>query len=170
MELLDLYDDNGKVTGKTIVRGDKSAKVEPTEHIALATIFIENSEGKFLIQKTSKEKGDVFSTTGGHVDSGETPLDTIIRETKEEIGVGIDSDEIEEYGYMMFDMPLRFIFYVKKDVDVSNLKLQKEEVDYVKYMSVEEIQDLIQSGQMLKSHAILFNELLSKLNNKKLKK
>lgn len=170
MELLDLYDDNGKVTGKTIVRGDKSAKVEPNEHIALATIFIENSEGKFLIQKTSKEKGDVFSTTGGHVDSGETPLDTIIRETKEEIGVSIDSDEIEEYGYMMFDMPLRFIFYVKKDVDVSDLKLQKEEVDYVKYMSVEEIQDLIQSGQMLKSHAILFNELLSKLNNKKLKK
>ena len=46
MELLDLYDDNGKVTGKTIVRGDKSAKVEPNEHIALATIFIENSEGK----------------------------------------------------------------------------------------------------------------------------
>lgn len=106
MELLDLYDDNGKVIGKTIVRGDKSAKVEPNEHIALATIFIENSEGKFLIQKTSKEKGDVFSTTGGHVDSGETPLDTIIRETKEEIGVSIDSDEIEEYGYMMFDMPL----------------------------------------------------------------
>lgn len=170
MELLDLYDDNGKVTGKTIVRGDKSAKVEPNEHIALATIFIENSEGKFLIQKTSKEKGDVFSTTGGHVDSGETPLDTIIRETKEEIGVSIDADEIEEYGYMMFDMPLRFIFYAKKDIDVSNLKLQKEEVDYVKYMSVEEIQDLIQSGQMLKSHAIQFNELLSKLNNKKLKK
>lgn len=170
MELLDLYDENGNVTGKTIVRGDKSAKVESNEHIALATIFIENSEGKFLIQKTSKEKGDVFSTTGGHVDSGETPLDTIIRETKEEIGVSIDSDEIEEYGYMMFDMPLRFIFYVKKDVDVSNLKLQKEEVDYVKYMSVEEIQDLIKSGQMLKSHAIQFNELLSKLNNKKLKK
>ena len=71
---------------------------------------------------------------------------------------------------MMFDIPLRFIFYVKKDIDVCNIQLQKEEVDYVKYMSVEEIQDLIQSGQMLKSHAILFNELLSKLNNKKLKK
>lgn len=170
MELLDLYDDNGNVTGKTIVRGDKSAKVEPNEHIALATIFIQNSEGKFLIQKTSKEKGDVFSTTGGHVASGETPLVTIKRETKEEIGVDIDSDEIEEYGYMMFDMPLRFIFYVKKNVDVNNLKLQKEEVDYVKYMSVEEIQELIQSGQFLKSHGIQFNELLTKLNNKQLKK
>ncbi|MBP3920994.1 MAG: NUDIX domain-containing protein [Bacilli bacterium] len=170
MELLDIYDDNGKITGKTMVRGDKSRKIEPNEHIALATIFIENSEGEFLIQKTSKEKGNIFSTTGGHVDSGETPLDTIIRETKEEIGVDIHSDEIEEYGYMMFDMPLRFIFYVKKDVDVSHLKLQKEEVDYVKYMSVDEIQDLIESGQMLKSHGIQFNELLTKLNNKQLKK
>lgn len=170
MELLDIYDDNGKVTGKTIVRGDKSAKLEPNEHIAVATIFIENSEGKFLIQKTSKEKGDVFSTTGGHIDSGETPLEAIIRETKEEIGVDITSEEIQDYGYLMYDVPLRFMFYTKKDVDINNTKLQKEEVDYVKYMSVDEIQDLIQSGQMLKSHAIQFNELLSKLNNKQLKK
>ena len=62
----------------------------------------------------------------------------------------------------MFDMPLRFIFYVKKDIDINSISLQKEEVDYVKYMTVEEIQELIESGKMLKSHVILFNELLSK--------
>lgn len=62
----------------------------------------------------------------------------------------------------MFDMPLRFIFYVKKDIDINSISLQKEEVDYVKYMTVEEIQELIESGKMLKSHGILFNELLSK--------
>ena len=59
-------------------------------------------------------------------------------------------------------MPLRFIFYVKKDIDINSISLQKEEVDYVKYMTVEEIQELIESGKMLKSHGILFNELLSK--------
>ena len=62
----------------------------------------------------------------------------------------------------MFDMPLRFIFYVKKDIDINSISLQKEEVYYVKYMTVEEIQELIESGKMLKSHGILFNELLSK--------
>lgn len=169
MEILDIYDDNGNITGKTMVRGDKSTKLESNEHIALATIFIENSEGKFLIQKTSKEKGNIFSTTGGHVDSGETPLDAIKRETKEEIGVNIDLDEIQEYGYLMFDVPLRFMFYIKKDIDINNITLQKEEVDYVKYMTVEEIQNLIETGQMLKSHGIIFNELLDKLKNKKIK-
>ena len=83
MEILDIYDDLGNITGKTIIRGDKSVKLEPNEHIALATIYIENSNGEFLIQKTSKEKGNVFSTTGGHVDSGETPLEAIKREVKE---------------------------------------------------------------------------------------
>ena len=170
MELLDIYDDNGNITGKTMVRGDKNTKLEINEHIALATMFMENREGKFLIQKTSKEKGGVFATTGGHVDSGETPLEAIIREVKEEIGVDLSPTEIEEYGYLTFDMPLRFIFYVKKDVDVNNSKLQKEEVDYITYMSVEEIQNLIASDQMLKSHGILFNELIAKLNNKQLRK
>lgn len=162
MEILGIYDDNGNLTGKTIIRGDKTQEIKPNEHIALSVIFIENSEGKFLIQKTSKEKGNVFSTTGGHVDSGETPLDAIKREAKEEIGVNIENDDIQDYGYLMFDMPLRFIFYVKKDIDINSISLQKEEVDYVKYMTVEEIQELIESGKMLKSHGILFNELLSK--------
>jgi 8-oxo-dGTP pyrophosphatase MutT (NUDIX family) len=74
MELLDVYDNNGKLTGRKIERGDKKAILNENEHIAVAVIFIENDNGEFLIQKTSKEKGGEFSSTGGHVDSGETPL------------------------------------------------------------------------------------------------
>ena len=54
MELLDIYDNDGNVTGRTIVRGDKTAKLNENEHIAVAVIFIENDKGEFLIQKTSK--------------------------------------------------------------------------------------------------------------------
>ena len=165
MELLDLYDNDGKVTGRKIVRGDKTAILNENEHIAVAVIFIENDKGEFLIQKTSKEKGGEFSSTGGHVDSGETPLESIKRETKEELGVSIDNDKVEEYGFLSFDMPLRFMFYVKKNIDINDIKVQKEEVDYVKYMSVDEINNLINSGEMLKSHGIMFKELLHKRNN-----
>ena len=53
MEILDIYDDNGKVTAKTVIRGDKSVSLSNNEHIAVAVIFIENDKGEFLIQKTS---------------------------------------------------------------------------------------------------------------------
>ena len=42
------------------------------------------------------------------------------------------------------------------------LKLQKEEVAFVKYMNAEEINHLIKSKKMLESHGIMFNELIEK--------
>lgn len=167
MELLDIYDNNGIKTGKTIQRGDKTVKLNENEHIAVAVIFIENDNKEFLIQKTSKEKGGEFSSTGGHVDSGETPLESIKREVKEELGINVDNDNIEEYGFISYDMPLRYIFYLKKNIDINDIKVQKEEVDYVKYMTKEEIQRLIETGEMLKSHGIMFNELESKIKVKR---
>ena len=164
MELLDVYDSQGNVTGRKIVRGDKSEILGPDEHIAIAVIFIENNNGEFLIQKTSKEKGGEFSSTGGHVDSGETPLMSIKREVLEELGVNIENDNIYEYGFLSFDMPLRYLFYIKKDIPIDTIIVQDEEVEYVKYMSVSEINKLIDTGQMLKSHSIMFNELMKKLN------
>lgn len=162
MEILDVYDNNGNLTGRKIVRGDKSEVLSENEHIALAVIFIENEDGKFLIQKTSQEKGGEFSSTGGHVNSGETPLETIKREVKEEIGINIDNDAIEEYGFLLYDKPIRYIFYLKKQIDLNSVVVQQEEVEYVKYMTIEEIEELIETKQMLKSHAIMFRELLKK--------
>ena len=55
MEILDLYDDNGKLLNETIPRDEK---VAAGKNIMLSVIFIKNEEGKYLIQKTSKEKGN----------------------------------------------------------------------------------------------------------------
>ncbi|MBR4694032.1 MAG: NUDIX domain-containing protein [Bacilli bacterium] len=144
------------------MRGDKNAILGEHEHIAVGVIFIENNEGKFLIQKTSKEKGGEFSSTGGHIDSGETPEVSIRREVEEELGINVDNDNIVSFGFLSFDMPLRYLFYLKKNIDLNDVKVQKEEVDYVEYMSVDKINKLIESGEMLKSHGIMFKELLNK--------
>ena len=167
MELLDIYDNEGNKTGKVIKRGDKSVQLSENEHIAVAVIFIENNKGEFLMQKTSTEKGGLFSSTGGHIDSGETPLSTIRREVEEELGINVDNDTIEEYGFILYDKPLRYMFYLKKDIDINDIKVQKEEVEYVKYMTKEEILNLIENKQITESHGIIFNKILELKSNSK---
>ena len=55
------------------------------------------------------------------------------------------------------------MFYLKKDINIEDIKVQEEEVDYVKYMSIEEINQLIETNQITKSHGILFKEVLKKI-------
>lgn len=164
MELLDIYDDNGKVTGKTVIRGDKSYVLQPNEHIAVGVIFIQNSKGEFLMQKTSITKGSEYSSTGGHICSGETPIESIKREVLEEIGIDISNENIIELGFLNYDKPLRFMFYLKKDIDIQQIKLQEEEVEFVKYMTIDEIKDLISREIITKSHGIIFNKVLEYLD------
>lgn len=164
MELLDIYDDFGKTTGRVIKWGDKSVKLSKNEHIAVAVIFIENSKGEFLIQKTSREKGGEYSSTGGHVNAGESPLESIKREVKEEIGIDIYNENIVELGYLLYDMPLRYMFYLRKDIEINSVQTQKEEVEYVKYMNIEEINKIIESKQITESHANIFKKIMEYKN------
>ena len=160
MEIIDLYDENGKKLDKTYLRGDRSYKFNKNEHIPIVMIFIENSKGEYLIQKASKEKGNIYSSTGGHVDAGEKIDDAIVREVKEEIGVDIDLKEVKYLGHIITGAPIRFLYYLKKDIDINEFKPDKEEVKYVKYMSENEINNLIEEGLFLESHAICFNKVL----------
>ena len=163
MEILDIYNNEGKLTGKTIVRGEPT-DLNEDEHFAVAVIFLENSKGKFLIQKTSEEKGGKYATTGGHVNHGETPKECIIREVKEELNISLNEDEIQELGYIIYDLPIRYIFYAKKDIDLKEINLQEEEVENIEYLSIQKIKELIENKEFLDSHGIQFDYLLKKLN------
>ena len=158
MELLDIYNSKGEVTGKVIERGSKD--LGPNEHIAVSIIYIENSDGKFLIQKTSESKGGNYSSTGGHIYNNETPKDAIIRETKEEIGLDISKDNIIDLGFICVDIPVRFIYYLKKDININDLVLDKEEVDSIYYFSIQELNKIINEGKMSKGHIVVLEKVL----------
>ena len=164
MELLNVYDNEGNLLDKVIPRGDKSVVLYDNEHIGVVVIFIENSKGEFLMQKTSVEKGSENSSTGGHIDKGETPLSSIVREIKEELGIDVDSNELEYLGYLLYDRPIRFMYYLKKDIDIKDIVVQEEEVEFVKYMSVTEIKEIISKEEITKSHGIIFNKILELKN------
>ena len=158
-EELDLYDKNGNTVGITIHRKMPPVKLN-NEYIGLSVIFIENSKGDLKKKKTSKEKKSKNSSTGGHIDRGESPIECIIRETKEEIGLDIKKEELKEFKSIIQDYKLIYPFYLKKDIDINKLVLQKDEVDYVKFMSKKELEELIDNNNFSKTHSFVYNEVI----------
>jgi len=160
MEVLDLYDDNGNKLDEEIIRGNKP---ELGKNIMLSVIYIKNNEGKYIIQKTSKEKGNKYSTTGGHVIKGENALTTIIRELKEELGLNINKERINHIKTIKYPTK-QCIFNIYElclnDNELKNIVLQKEEVESVFLYSQEEIIKIIEQGNFLESHAYIFQRYI----------
>lgn len=152
MEKRDLYDINRQPTGETILKGES---VPLNKYIIVVLSFIQNSKGQFLIQKRSKQKDGLYASTGGHPKSGETSIHGIITEIKEEIGLTILPNELElifsgreDNEQVFFD-----VYFIKKDINIADLKLQKEEVDSIGWYTLKEIKDLIKNGLFLDNHA-----------------
>lgn len=160
MEKRDLYDINRKLTGETIYKGEP---IPPNRYILVVLSFIQNSNGQFLIQKRSKIKDGKYGSTGGHPKSGETSLQGIITEIREELGLTVSPSDLELIFSSREDSEQVFfdIYYMKKDLDISNLTLQKEEVESVKWLSIKEIRQLIDDGLFLESHAEEFFRMIN---------
>ena len=156
MEYLDLYNDKKEKIGKTILRG---SEIPEGNYIMIVVIFIENSKGEFLFQYTSKEKGNVWATIGGHVKSGDDAISTAVIEVKEELGIDINKDKLKNIYTGMKNGRIFEVFYLKEDVDINSLTLQKEEVESVKWLSKEELNELINDDNVRKSNVELLIEL-----------
>lgn len=152
MEKRDLYDKNKNLTGETIFKEDP---IPENKYIIVVLAFIQNSEGNFLIQKRSKQKDGQYGSTGGHPKSGETSLQGMITEIYEEIGLEVNENELELIYAGRQDTKRVFfdIYYLKKDFDINKLKLQKEEVEFVEWLSISEIKKLIAKGLFKINHA-----------------
>lgn len=166
MEYLDLYDENKQLTGEKILRGKGKPQVPEGSYINIVIIFIENSEGKFLFQKTSKEKGSEWATTGGHVKSGQTSEQAIVEEVKEELGIDISSDNYKLIDSSIFGISFMDVYYLKRDIDIFELNLQEEEVDSVEWLSISEVQDMIKNGNLRKGNISGFEKIVELIQNK----
>ena len=85
-------------------------------------VVIRNSEGKFLMQKRVESKGGDWGVTGGHPKAGETPLEGIITEVQEELGLDFSSENFIEYDFGCDGYDCYKMYFVNKDVDLENIK------------------------------------------------
>ena len=150
MEILDLYDSELRPTGLTIERGKR---VPPGMMIPIVVVYVYNDQGQYLIQKVAPTKGNYYSTTAGHVQSGERDFAlAMLREMKEEIGLSATKSELQLVKIRRFNYKFVFLYILKSNVPAEMLRLQKEEVSSVTWMSREDIELLCKMGLFNRNH------------------
>lgn len=153
MEFWEILDEDGKKTGKIIEK-----EMFPKECMHLGVdVWIINEKNELLIQKRSanrRHSSNMWAVTGGAVMAGEESSDTVCREVKEELGIEINKkDLLLVKQYKVKDQKISSIlidtYIIRKNINIQDIKLQKEEVSEVKWATWEECQKIYESGQFM---------------------
>lgn len=158
MEYRDLYDENKNLTGKKILKGDDVPK---GRYYITVAVFIENSNNEFLLQ--INKKYNMWTTTGGHPKSGESSLEGIVIEVKEELGLDVEPERFELFKTIKTEDDFVDLYYLKGDFDLSKIQMQ-EEVGNVGWFSKEDIEKLINDNKFLPPHIEFYRDCLNYLD------
>ncbi len=154
-EKFDVLNELGEFTGKIATRED--CHKNGLWHRAVYA-FIINDNGNILLQKRSSNKKlwpnmwDV--TVGGHVLAGEFGRQALIRETKEELGININDNDIKYLlGSTSINKQGNIInkhynecYIITKNINISDIHIQKEELSEIRYFSKDELLNRIKNN------------------------
>ncbi len=151
MEMLDVFDINGNLLGAESRAFCHSEN--PGVYHKAVWIWLKNSNGQVLVQKRSrlKKKSPLKwdMPVAGHVDAGESPLQTCVREAKEELGIEVAESDfvflkeiVNQRGW-----ELSQVYVLKTDIEENQMTLQEEEVEQVKWLRFADFEKLIYSDE-----------------------
>lgn len=139
---------------KTIIRNDDNWKEEEITEVAIRVkVLLVNSKNELLLGYPNNN----YQFPGGHVEVGETLLDTIKREVREETGIELEITEakpfVESFGYYK-DYPEKgknkkteiYYYEIPTDelpnlVNTSYTEREKENHFILKYVPIENIEE-----------------------------
>ena len=149
-ELLIEVDKNNKVIGKI---SRKTAHNSPSKYYRTIYVIVKNSDGLILLQKRSATK-DLYPncwdlSVGGHVNFGQSYLETAIRELKEELNISISNKDLKLLGELLVKLPtsneyFNVFEYILKNTD--DIKIETNELSQTKWMSVGDIKKSIKNN------------------------
>lgn len=147
-ELMDIYDENKNLTGRTIYRKDINILKED-EYVITSHCFIINSYGKILLTQRSlnTNRGGKWEDTHGGVRAKETSIEGIIRELKEEIGINVKQSELKLVKTIKNKNVFKDVYILKRDIPIENFVLDKNEVMDCKYVTIDEFKEMIEKGE-----------------------
>ena len=166
MELLRVVDQKGNNTNEILEREELHNRGKLHNEV---TIYITNNN-QVLLQRRSKNRRfspNKLGVIAGHSLYNEKPKETAIREIKEEVGLKIKEEELHELvpRYLVeepYNNHYMYSYYVVSNKKEETFKIQKEELQYVKWYDIDKIIEMINSG----SKDIVFKKEEIKIFNK----
>lgn len=148
MELWDILDKNGQPTGKTVEK--KKVCLAKGEYHLVVHIWILGSDGRVLIQRRSFERmlmpGE-WAAIGGSAISGEPAYEAAKRELREEMGIETEDRDLRLVKRMNRKNSILNVYLLCRDIPISELKLQTEEVCDAKWVHRNKLRQMIKSKE-----------------------
>ena len=165
MEIWDLYDREGKKTGKTWERTFGGFKQIPEGYYHMvADILVRHTDGTYLLTKRDMSK-DVYpgyweASGGGSAVTGEEPLEAAERELFEETGLTPIHMELVSHTFSDRSHSMFYSYLAIVDADKDSVVLQEgETVDY-KWVDAHGFIEYVDSDTAMTSHNNRFKELI----------
>lgn len=123
-----------------------------------STVCYLKKDNKVLMIKFSKKWGNVYAPPGGKFEKGESPLDCIIREFKEETGLTLVNPKL--HGISYWQDSFEGIIFVYTAEDYEGKQILTSEEGNLEWIKIEELITIKQFEQNEKFTPYLFkNEL-----------
>jgi len=149
-EPVDILDEHMSKTGQTMLKSE--AHKQGLWHGG-AHIWIYNSKGEVLMQLRSPKKivrPNIWDVSvAGHIAAGKTPLETVVEEAKEELGLLVDPKDLVFLSNESLEdvMPggwdhrvFLWIYALKSDLNPANLTLEEAETSEVKWVPIKQLE------------------------------
>lgn len=152
-EIWDVYDENRKIIG-SIARKNWSLLKEGEYHIAVDAVIM-NANNEILISQRAKHKLQPlkWECNGGSILKGESSLQGMIREVKEELGVILNAREANLVTTIKDEKKhyLKDIWLFRKDIAIEDITFPDKESIAAKWVSIKEFEKMYQEGILVGS-------------------
>ena len=152
-EYWDVYDKFRRKTGKVIKRNSTDWLKNDEYHIVVTGV-IQNSKNQILISKRKKDKElfpELWECNGGSVKVGESSIEAILREIREELGIDFQKKDGELLGTVKKENYFRDIWRFKRDVKDYEINFCDGEVCDYKWVTIQEYVSMYQEGKIVPS-------------------
>lgn len=149
-EIIDLYNNARQFVRRT----ERGMPIPDGLNKLSVHIWFINSRGQFLLQQrvaSAKKFPNMWGQTGGGAHAGETSWDTCVRESTEELGLTPTLEKSVLVGTFKRPMDFVDVWLVHSDAQISDLRLQPQEVQAATWASPEDIAQLQQRGTFIPS-------------------
>jgi 8-oxo-dGTP pyrophosphatase MutT (NUDIX family) len=154
-EMWDILDEHGNKTGRYAERGRKMAT---GDYHLVVHVWKRNNRGEWLIDKRAPTRGTSidgkWETTGGAALAGEDSLTAALRETREELGIELDSQKgtlfntTDRHGNDGHTW-LQDAWVFEWNGSIEDVYFQESETCDVMWARTDKIREMIGSGEFL---------------------